>query len=535
MPSSPSLPFTPQDAPLKQRLRAQHLRKVASWLVAPPNSTQPLARQAGSLWEAALTIGVLYDIATIFRDTPSADPADATAETALCAAIDSKCLETARWLLGEARVAGIGGSKVWEKGLFDNAVILRAVLVAFGRHGRGFGGDETKAFADIIVGGLLHICSESLQLEADGKFYYGSGAGDMAQVLTTVVCALRDYPEIVTAFNAQHKIKGPNHEEHDLQWITGWIAQSLVRQQSRHSRKVINHDDPDPVSDAVGTTDWSLWDSPYATADVTEALASFLSLDAGRPEYEDAHEPDLRKEVSTTLRAGWSYLELSQTESQWGCVAESAVVLRGYLSVVRIDSDAWAARGNTRPSHTDLPYEPDNVTTFKTLRWLCDEKQVSEDGSFLHSLLLTLYYAQALVETYRAWPKAEEPIETVYDDFVWRSRIPTTLEKARRLKLEVANDHLTIEVDRLNQEVAEREERRYRETRTLTKWITTLIILILAMPMTFAMGSLLDFYNIAWTQGKIGDFFQYLSVPTGVVAAIIAVVWGYDHFRSQDR
>ena len=85
---------------------------------------------------------------------------------------------------------------------------------------------------------------------------------------------------------------------------------------------------------------------------------------------------------------------------------------------------------------------PEIHTIFKAFRWMCDEKQIFSDGSFLHTMFLTIFYSLALVEVYRYWQSRDNTIEKIYDDVLWFSPVRTTPERSKRLSTELENINL---------------------------------------------------------------------------------------------
>lgn len=85
---------------------------------------------------------------------------------------------------------------------------------------------------------------------------------------------------------------------------------------------------------------------------------------------------------------------------------------------------------------------PEIHTIFKAFRWMCDEKQIFSDGSFLHKMFLTIFYSLALVEVYRYWQLRDNTIEKIYDDVLWFSPVRTTPERSKRLSTELENINL---------------------------------------------------------------------------------------------
>ena len=121
----------------------------------------------------------------------------------------------------------------------------------------------------------------------------------------------------------------------------------------------------------------------------------------------------------------------------------------GHIDTIK--SDHFLRHDEASHSSTGCRYRrtlivPEIHTTFKALRWVCDRKQVFSDGSFMHTMFLTIFYTIALVEVYRSWEPAGRTVALLYDDVVWSSPVRTTPERYRRMALSLRHEAVCIEL-----------------------------------------------------------------------------------------
>ena len=133
-------------------------------------------------------------------------------------------------------------------------------------------------------------------------------------------------------------------------------------------------------------------------------------------------------------------------DGTWGSHIDTIKVIQAYVLIRR-----RFPRKRQPNQKDDWLFVPEIHTTFKALRWVCDDKQIFSDGSFLHTMFLTIFYALALIEVYESWEPAECRVDQLYDDVVWASPVRTTPERSKRLKLALKNRELQEELERTSQ------------------------------------------------------------------------------------
>ena len=140
----------------------------------------------------------------------------------------------------------------------------------------------------------------------------------------------------------------------------------------------------------------ALWDDVWSTSEAILALTMYYNL---------RKNTDLRDRISNitnVARQALQYLELENDNGQWGDT--TSLTLRAYLKGHSI----WGGKVNPQPH-----------LLFKTLRWLCDEKQYFRDGSIWHSPNHTLFFVLAIEDIIDFWltPNSalDIPVVDLYD------------------------------------------------------------------------------------------------------------------------
>lgn len=173
------------------------------------------------------------------------------------------------------------------------------------------------------------------------------------------------------------------------------------------------------------------WVDAFNTAEVLEGLSAYVGYCEARATGRPGHFRQCREAVIEAIR----YLETSQVDGTWGGVADTCGTLLGYLRVV---------------AQTDRVGFEDHVV-FKALRWMCDEKQALDDGSFLHTTYVTVFYALAIWEAYSVWPLGHRTTPEVYDIALWSTPVQSTQERSHRLELQIRLEDTEAALGRLAQ------------------------------------------------------------------------------------
>ena len=210
----------------------------------------------------------------------------------------------------------------------------------------------------------------------------------------------------------------------------------------------------------------------------------------------------------------------------WGSHIDTIRVVHSYVLVRR-----------QIPQRSQLSLDPLIVpeihTTFKALRWLCDEKQIFDDGSMLHTSFLTIFYALALAEVYRSWEPARLRIDRLYDDVVWFSPVRTTPERSKRLAAEIQIAELQ---DRLHMQEASTAGLQARLTHMRTsqaKTVLTVVLVISAIVGGFFVGNLFGLSKTKFEAKPAGDYLQYVAISLSILVGLIAVVWNFERLTGR--
>jgi len=174
---------------------------------------------------------------------------------------------------------------------------------------------------------------------------------------------------------------------------------------------------------------------------------------------------------------------------------------------------------------SDALIQPEIHITFKALRWICDEKQIFDDGSFLHALFLSVFYAGTLIEVYRSWAPCEYSIDKLYDDVVWASPMRTTPERTMRLAADISNDNLRNELSLLqtrlsvSQEVA--DEVNIARTRLTLSFGVIISVVVGSLLLAVSQNTV----DLQFSVKQASDFLTLLALTGSTAAVTIGLIW----------
>jgi hypothetical protein len=484
------LPFTPYSATLQDILRKKYIKPVAEWLLSSDDQSV-LAQKAGSAWESALTIISLAEASHIFEACNE--------EVELRKRIRDKSALVALWLLQKKCHDNKSGRTYlcWERVTWDTAVVIRALLVALARYKGSFSDEQTDEILAAVTSATRWLHHRFIEWETDVKYPFGPA--DIAQIASTMIYLERKYPHI------HEKVTREFYDASDETNLATEIVKYLIHIKTEKSIAV-------PITAAEHqdiVTCW--WDDYFTTAEVIESLARFQVHVEGDSSLKERHKM-LLSSIRLAVTEACGYFEQNQVDGTWGSHIDTIKVLHAYAMIKRM----VPRRAKPNPQDSWL-LVPEIHTTFKALRWMCDSKQVFSDGSFLHTMFLTIFYSLTICEVYNCWEPAKSPVEKLYDDVVWASPMRTTPERSKRLKLSLENLELLEDTEDLRHDV---ERAR--------KILLTIISVAIFTPLFFAFAWLTKALKVSLDLSmpdNRGDFFTYAGVFAGFVTLMITLIW----------
>jgi len=491
------LPFTPFSATLRDVLRRKYIKKVALWLLGKDENSV-LAQQGNSVWEAALTIIFLADATDIFAELGE--------EPELRDVIRYKSTVVARWLLSKRIVIDGTEHVCWERVTWDTSVVIRALLTSLKKYHDSFSEAEQKEITEAILRATKWLYYRFSQWETQVKYPFGPA--DVAQIVITILYLAREYPGLYDRILKEYYGDQPQDD-----WAAEIVEYLLHKKTEKTQTIEISREERKEVLAYY-------WDDYFSTAEVIEALGLFHQHCHAFPTLLDRHKRMLYATKEALIRA-CTYCEQEQVDGMWGSHIDTIKVVYSYVKIRRLIPQ--------RTIGLDDPLiVPEIHTTFKALRWMCDEKQIFSDGSFLHTMFLTIFYALALVEIYRSWPPAADRVEKIYDDVVWFSPVRTTPERSKRLAAELRNAELQEELDAARGESGWRLEQIKLMRRNYGKLIISAVLSFVAALLFPLLGNRSGVFRISFEMLRLSDFFQYVAVFIPVFVALVTLIWQYD-------
>lgn len=370
---------------LQEILLNEYMKKTAKWLLGKRKGKLH-AYYGNSHWEAALSIDFLSSLFELL---------DKKNDKKLRDDIYSTIHHGIRWLLSEKEVTN---AKLvhWDGVTWDTSVVVRTTLHEAMCRKKAFSPKELDEIRDSSVMALAWLFKRFYGWEKEVKYPFGDA--DVAQILITVLFIKENYPKILSkAIEKANEILNQKKNEDDF---LEDIVVFLISRKGMHQNR----------------EDTCFWEDFFQTAEVLEALTLtyvyFINLNK-KPKKTTIQ--DLRQIIYKTLHT----FEITQSRGMWSTHADTCRVLFSYVKCSKL-----------------VGIDPEPQIVFKSLRWLCDEKQTFKDGSFLHTSFITVFYALALMEVYKNWPHATKNTLELYDDVIWFMEASSSVERGKRLLVE---------------------------------------------------------------------------------------------------
>lgn len=458
---------------LKDVLADEYLARIGSWLLGKEGNAYLLAQAGNSSWECALSIFFLLEFYDHIEEHHLINKEG----------IKSKVLATVRWMMH--RAVKEESLVNWEGVTWDTAVVPRAFSLALEKFPSAFSEGEKKEITGLIEKGLGWLAQRFSLWEEEVTYPYGPS--DIAQILITLENLKRREPTLLS--EGLEPFTTPDELMYD-------IAEYL----HAHAQEI-------EVSLPGAKTSAKYWSDPFQSAEVMYSLARFVNLkrDFGARDDEESLVEECEKDINKCL----FYAESKQENGRWGTHSDTCRMLWSYVATTALIENV----------------NPEIHIVVKSIRWLCDEKQTFEDGSYLHTMFLTVFYGSALLKVYQHLPEAQKPTIKVMDDALWATPVRTNLERKKRLKLEVQNKRLEREKSQeKNQLEEEKRQVIVEKARILSSGILFILLLIASFVVPFGLGWIGVSFNI---QPELRTIFPYISIVIVVSIAIMGLVYRY--------
>lgn len=459
-----STPFAWTGATFREGLLANFLGPTARWLLGEEDSDYVLSQHAGSNWETALSLEFIATVSDLSIDSVGT----------AASAIDEKLVNSARWMLGSAEWMP-DKSAHWEGVTWDTAVCARATLGIVRRYGGTHLSDAEVTQFERTVEGALSWMAGRFSAWVDNRVRYPFGPADVAQMLNSIVRM-----HLLDAGLVERALGGADSYCR--------LCRSMVDYLLASQGEVVLFGGPDTAAH---------WADYFQSAEVMDALGEVLRCPALCLAFGSVTD---MADVRASLQSAAHGLECTQEDGMWGNHADTCAALGSYIR-------ACSTLGIGHEDHIVL----------KSLRWTCDEKQRFPDGSFLHSVYLTLFHASAVLAAYFAWPVSLLNTQEAFDVALWSSPVRTTPERTRRLQLELVNSSLERRIRRLE--------------RSRAKWFAyawASVALFISFGLVAVMGVVAKLYTLGPEYGDkraLPDLLAYLGVSVPLAIALTGVVF----------
>lgn len=396
------------DNSLQDQLFEEYLVKTSRWLLRGGDSESLLAKAGNSNWECAMSMNYLLFI----HEEISAEREN---YEGLKHNIRQSLPRTVDWMIKQVKEPkeNIENTKYdsnemvhWDGVTWDTAVCIRGSLQTLDRFSDEFSSKRRKDI-QTTAKKVKTTAKKALKWLVfkfnswEDSVMYSYGPADVAQILITACVVHERYPDLI------------NSAIDDFYDCPDEFIQEIIEYLTTISKEYDIDDQNKNVP---------YWGDPFQSAEVIDSLTKYISkVEEGKYNKNEMYR-DCQKKVNGCMM----YIEDIQEDGKWGTHSDTCRTLYAYL------------RATNRVE--DVESEPHII--FKSVRWICDEKQTFDDGSYLHTMYLTVFYALALEQTYKFWPLAREPVIKVLDKALWSAPVRSSQERGQRLQLEIEYDNL---------------------------------------------------------------------------------------------
>jgi hypothetical protein len=344
-----------------------------------------------------------------------------------------------------------------------------------------------KAEIEQIDGSVEDICCWLMDCVKTKKSYL-AGPPDYAQVLITLIEVSELYP---SKFTSAAKRIGYSNTSNSINEIADILLNSA------------NSTTENATGEEKSFESLTYWVDAFNTGEVLEGLNKYIEWLGKRTDKSPTGEIRSEKTRKAIIE-GIRYIETSQTGCTWGGVADTCGTLWCYLVVLK--NTTWTQGA-----------EYENQVIFKALRWMCDSNQSMDDGSFLHTAYVTVFYSLAMLEAYLAWPLGQSAANKVYDIALYQSPLNSSEERTRRLYLELELNETKIAITSLKQK---------HKSDVAFFWSTVVVFagLITMLSLSIALG-VISVTNVSFEINALDTLIGIIGLAIVIVPALVVLVW----------
>lgn len=371
----------------RNQLFEEYIVPASIWLLGELTNPYLLPQISGSNWECALSLESLLKLLDIDFENDNLTKDN----------IKNKSLQTVRWLISRVNKNDDDTLINWDGGFWDTAICIRAIMIAEKKIESSWSIDDQKNIENLKIGTARWLINSCINWDQDVR--YPVGPSDLGQVLNTLSIINKNDPGIIKQIESELNLQNKSIEK---------IARKLIAMRDIKKEIIDEHE-----------IELNYWMDCFNTSEVLEGLVSYLKNCFNVLYYNTKN--DEIKEVISVIHKSIIYLESSQNNGCWDGVADTCGTLYGYLKTVNSLQDI----------------EPKDYIVFKALRWICDEKQVLHDGSFLHTSYITVFYLMSIIEVYNHWELGNCNGPEVYDIALWSSPGEISMERSLRFDIQL--------------------------------------------------------------------------------------------------
>lgn len=450
-------PFQQANQDLKTVLRHSYIKPLVLWLLGKKPGFI-LAQESNSNWESAMTVEFFIQATDIFKEHEE--------EEKLCRSLESICHQVCQWLVSNCIVLS-GDYCTWEKVTWDTAVVIRILLMCVKKFPSSFTKQEKDEIQKIAKQAMKWLNYRFTAWDKEVKYPFGPA--DIAQIMITGLYIKKCYPNLFPNLKVL------------LEKLHSRILNYLLIEAAT---TVQIHLENGATENAI----W--WGNYFQTAEVLESLALY---------YDDIKDPDddSKLRIEKAIFNACKYIEGTQENGMWGTHVDTIRTLYTYVTISSIVPK--------------VPCQP--YLAFKALRWICDEKQCLADGSFLHTMFLTIFMAPTLVAVYNKWPFANRSVIQIYDEALWSSPVQSSIERIKRFDAETRVSDIQKSLNRLK-----------RHLRSWKKIVYTIALTIIIIGVLIWLGWLDKSFTITFL-AEVKDFLKILTGVLAVYVALLIAIW----------
>jgi len=423
-----NIPFQKADELFEDTLYNDFVKKSIEWIQKSSDGIA-FAQNYGSNWEAAYILEYLLDVRKIANNRGDASQLNI---------INEMCKKNVSFLIKGNSIEPIEN---WDGNTWDTSVVANALLYYVDSIGLDLkNNDDLSNRIRTVLPKVLKWLWQQFEQNESVYSQYCFGAVDYSRIIRIFIYVCKSRYRSVLLRPAGLTINQIITSIHNL-------AKHIDKEKTSKTISIYSESSDKLCEEYIVN-----WGDCFITAEVCNVVGLYLLFISEKKEYrfsEQNHDKWV-KEIYTMLKKAMRWIEATQgSDGMWGTHDNTIRCLSSYLTTIanlKLFEKKFLVTSLSENNIWIKQSDCEAHKVFKAIRWLFDPKQRFNDGSYLHSSFLSVFFFESFVSIYNHWDFAKgKTMYKIYDEVFWMSPMRTTQERGKIVELEIDREHkLTI-------------------------------------------------------------------------------------------